>query len=513
MRRGSPDCGQALDEARGWVDYLEARAASGRGLVAPHPSFPDAWTDLQASLAGLRGALDAVQADPSLASDVEHSAGLVTQAVARLRELAAEMPRLHDLPLVHEILVLGLQQLQGRGEYHGELEERLRPLAEVPGAEETAGGLYLYLHVTGDPADLSNALSLLERLSVEVPVGSESEQPALNAWLAGDSSALVRVQQWLRGLAADVVLLEQGAFLPLSMRRQYLPQLVSLLDRMDSALAANDAAGFHALAVEFDAVQADVEDLLAGRPSLGPRFDALVALMEGAWSGSATDAALEEALLEVVEAQEGFRRAPAGFRELLEAQRDALRYAFRYLETGEPGLLLQAYEDLVVPTLRMAALEEAETLPVTCVFCGGVALRGATRCGRCGRPLPVAPVEDEPARASSENFQRLAELLDDAAAGTVTPAEAQDRLLPLWDAVLQVEARAADPVLAADRVRDPALAARQEELQELVASLRDVLAEIFEALDAGALEALGGLRARALAVGEALAQFHAALSG
>lgn len=501
------------------MEYLQARADSGRGLVAPHPSFGTAWTDLQASLAGLRGALDAVQADPSLAADVEHAAGLVTQAVARLRELAAEMPRLHDLPLVHEILVLGLQQLQGRADYRPELDARLRALAGVPGAGEAAGGLYLYLHLTGDPADLSNALSLLERLTVEVPVGSESEQPALDAWLAGDASARDGVRAGLRGLAADVVLLEQGAFLPLSMRRQYLPRLVALLDRMDAALAADDPRGFQALAVEFDAVQSDVEDLLAGRPSLGPRFDALVALMEGAWSGSVTDAALEEALLELVEAQEGFRRALArrGERErldLLEEQGQALRSAFRYLETGESDLLLQAYEDLIVPTLRLAALEEAEALPVTCVFCGATALRGSTRCGRCGRPLPGAlPAVDESPRASSENFQRLAELLDDAAAGTVTPAEAQDRLLPLWDAVLQVEARAADPVLASDRVRDPALAERQEELQELVAALRDVLAEIFEALDAGALEHLPELRSRALAVGEGLAQFHAALSG
>ena len=614
----------AVEEARAWTAVLEDRFRGGfpllvasEGAQALRPPCDEALAAQGAWLDRLSTAIE--HQDPEALAgglaDLEAAAGRLAELLTTLRRLQAELPQFSDIPLVNEVLTLGLHLLKGKGDVTGELMARLPRLREFlsylegvrtgfaarhPGEPEldqafrggldslrqAAGGLFLYLQETRDPVDLSNSMTLFDRgiktvaacfqamRELEYGTLEYSEDPHLDR-LAKAVEALLRgagtrgevdlhlagVVRFQRNLAADLAVLGEQAFMPASLRRDFVPRMIDLLDLMDGELATLHQAGaappvlweavrrFQALGEEYDRMQGELEEHLARRPDLAEsgHWDELVALMQGAYEGSVPDSRLEARIPVLLSLQEALRRRLAleshrqpgeagtleAVLEALDAQRGALDTLGEYLEGGDRELLLVAYEQLLPPTLRLlefkreASAREAasQTSTVLCPWCGTANEPGNARCGRCTRPLPsvalgvtrpseVLDLYDSRApgsqsRALAENFQYLLDVCEDAISGVLTPEEARDLLLPFWETVLAAELRAQDtvrPTVAA--VGDATLSSYQEELQALLAYLKEILTTLFEALDAHNLGGLSGLRAEFVEVAEGLQRFH-----
>lgn len=459
--------------------------------------------------------------------------------------------------------------------------------AALEALRQSAGGMFIYLQEGRRPADLSNALTLFDRAmnslgacflamrELEYDSLEYSEDPHLDrlrkaidglaqgkdtrAEIARHLEGLARFQ---RNLAADLAVLESRAFMPASLQEESVPRMVELLDRMDvelghlhepgaEASALREAAErFQALGEEYDRLQGELEDRLGSRPSLADsgHYDELVALMQGVFEGSVPDARLESKVQVLLALQEALRRRlaleqhrqPADAEriqvmlESLGGQQAALETLLEYLGSGQRGLLLVAYEQLLPPTQRLiefkreAAAQEAEagTPTVLCPFCATANEPGASRCSQCARPLPAVAlgmarpaevldlydsrVPGAQSAALSENFQYLLDVLDDAVAGILAPEEARDLLLPFWETVLMAEIRAQDmvrPAVAA--MGDATLSSYQEELQALLAYLKETMSTLFDVLESHDLGSLSGLRTEVLEVADGLQRFHA----
>lgn len=616
----------AVEEALAYTDILQNRIMAGFPLLAALPEAQDVQVQFDTAVSSQKAMLgqlaDCVarhdlSALATAMPQMEMAAWRLAEVVYGLKRFEDRMPQFSDLPLVNEILTLAMHQLQKKGDFSQDLMQRLPRLREfityvesvrsgfavrhperteliesfeaaIEGLKQSAGGMFLYLQETHSILDLSNAVTLFDRSvnwlgavframrDVEYQSLQFSEDPILDRLaqalealqdgqdvreeIARTRAALVRNH---RQMAADLAVLDARAFMPFSVREEFVPKLIELLNRMDvevallhdpaqTPLAMAEAVNrYQALGAEYDRLQGQLEDRLAARPDLSdsPHYDHLVALMQGVYEGSVPDAMLEAKVGVLLTLEEGLRRRLAleirrqpddaarmhEAMEALDAQRASLAVLQEYLVTGQRDLLLQAYELLIGPTLKLieykgeaARVEgESRTPTILCPFCGTANEPGGVRCSQCMRPLPsaalgVAPstemldLYDSGASAGgapeglSENFQYLVDVMDDVVSGVVDPHEARELLGSFWDTVVAAEAQTRDSLRAsAVASGDPMVASYQEELQALLAYTRETLEGVFQALDAGDTGSLAGLRVEVLNCAESLQRFHA----
>ncbi len=395
-----------------------------------------------------------------------------------------------------------------------------------------------------------------------------SENPALDRMarsiqaLQAGEQALARLEDDLRhltgfhqSLAREAAILESATFMPLSLRDQTLPRLFELLGQMDleldllhqrpaDPLALAEALNrYQALASALDQTQANLEERLASLPRLSEagHFEEFSALLHGVYTGSVPDQRLEEKVRTLQGLQQQFRsqlatsEVPDAQHALgaLDEQARALDLAEEYLHTGSRDCLLGSFEALLSPTRRLIEIksrsEAEEASPragVACPECGGLNPPEASRCGTCSRPLPVLnPPEvvanldlydsgartvgvDDPS-GLSKNFRKLIEILQDVMSGRLSALQARDQVAGFLQTIDRAEGQIRDQVaplvLSAD---DETLSSYQEELDALVAYLREIVENILEALDRENLVVLPELEARTREVGEALARYH-----
>lgn len=616
----------AVQEALAYTDVLQNRITAGFPLLAAIPEAQDVQVQFDTAVSSQKAMLGQLAEGASRRDanalgvampQMEMAAYRLSEVVFGLKRFEDRMPQFSDIPLVNEILTLALHQLQKKGDFAQDLMQRLPRLREfiaylesvlsgfavrhpqrtdliesfevaVQGLKQSAGGMFLYLQETHSIVDLSNAVTLFDRSvqwlgavfhamrEVEYRALEFSEDPvldrlarAIEGLQAGEDvrDEIARTRAGLvrshRQLASDLAVLDARAFMPLSVREEYVPKLVDLLNRMDAEMAllhdptqpplalAEAVNRYQALGARYDELQGELEDRLAARPDLSesPHYDHLVVLMQGVYEGSIPDANLEAKLGVILALQEGLRRRlalevrrqpdeAARLQEVLDAlevQRTALAMVEEYLASGERDLLLQAYETLLPPTVKLIEFKreatrvegESRTPTILCPFCSTPNEPGTARCSQCMRPLPSAALGVAPStemldlydsgasggtaqEGLSENFQYLVDVIDDTVSGVIDPSEARDLLASFWETVVAAEMRARDTLRASAMASgDPMVASYQEELQALLAYLREVLGSVFEALDAGDTGSLTALRVQVMDCADSLQRFHA----
>lgn len=405
---------------------------------------------------------------------------------ARLARLLAERPRLADVPLLDDTFHLALALLQGRGGQPEALRQRLpalfafsRQMEEVlarftashpeegeirqhmaAGLEElrlALGGLFVYLEEQRDLADLSQALSLLDRATqklaacltvmkdLEFQAAEFSEDPALErahrlarrraAGQAGpqDRQEMIRLLTWVRDETAEELERNSSAtFMGASLAGRYLPAMARLLEGMDEILTRledlwerpgelpAELERFRQMGEEFDRLGQELAEELDRQPRLeeAGNFAELLDLMEGVYLERIPEALLQEKVLAMQSSlalyrrrlQAESRRQPERAAELaeiaaiLDQQEQGLAEIEACLQTGQRSLLAAAY-DLIVPgALKLIEKERERTeaqpaspeSPLLCPFCGEAPAPGSRSCPRCHHPLPIQAALGQP---------------------------------------------------------------------------------------------------------------------
>jgi len=616
----------AVQDALAYCEVLGSRMQGGYPLLAAHPDVGDLQLRAEAALVGQRAALSrlgvaASGKDPASVAavlpSVEAAAGSLAEVVWQLRRIQQDLPRFSDVPRLDEILTLALHQMHGKADTCQELLGRLPDLrafiawlADVQAGfvlrhpEETelataladatdslrhaAGGLFVYLQEGRDPADLSNALTLLDRAlntlgacfeamrEVEFDSLEFSENPHLDrlyqAILALQAGRVTRealarplahLEAFHANLTADLAVLEDRLLLSASLREGYLPRMADLLSQMQDSLAAlHDSASEPAvleeaarrlqeLGEQYDDLQGALEEHAGRRPDLSEasHYEELLALMQGVYDQSLPDARLDSKVAFLLGLQDALRRrlvleahrqpeesqAIQAIMEALDSQHIGLETLQAYLANGQRELLPVAYDHLVPATLRLvqikkesASMEDQEPAPqILCPFCSTGNPTGTVRCRQCARALPpMALGAERPAeildlydsrtpgrRATegfSENFQFILEVIDDVVAGVLPLEKGRDLLLPFWETILAVEIRARDEVRSVVVAsQDPMVASFHDELNALVAYVKETTANVLQALEVGDTGGLIGLRLEVQEAAESLQRYYA----
>jgi len=459
-----------------------------------------------------------------------------------------------------------LHQVAGRfRNRHPQRTDLADGLEEVVGSlEQAAGGVFLYLSDSRDLVDLSLALTLMDRGLIrlgrlfqemrEVEHASLvfSENPALDrlarsvqALQAGEPG-LAQMEEDLRdltrfhqSLAREAAILESATFMPLSLRDQTLPPIFELLGQMDIELnllhqrpadpqaMAEALNRYQALASALDQTQAGLEEHLASLPRLSEagHFEEFSALLHGVYTGSVPDARLEEKVRTLQGLQQQFRSQLATSKfpdsqhalEALDEQARALELAEEYLRTGRRDCLLGSFEALLSPTRRLIELKnQSEALSQEPGHRDGIAShdRGGLNPPEFAGHLDLydsgaQAFQDERPSGLSKNFQHLVEILQDVTAGRLSSLQAREQVAEFLQTIDRAEGQmrnqVAPLVLGA---ADETLSSYQEELEALVAYLREIVESILEALEHENLAVLPEMEARAREIGEALARYH-----
>lgn len=397
---------------------------------------------------------------------------------------------------------------------------------------------------------------VLDRLARSIQA-LQAGEPGL-ARMEEDLGELTRFHQ---GLAREAAILESATFMPLSLRDEFLPGIFELLARMDAELdllhrrpadpgdLAEAINRYQFLASDLDRIQAGLEERLARLPSLSGagHFEELAALLHGVYTGSVPDCRLEGKIQALRALQEQFQSQllQTGARSAEEAeharqvlaaladQRQALDLAEEYLGSGHRDLLLGSFEALLSPTRALIELKNrpearsaASSQVSTCPECAGHNPPESSRCGHCARPLPFSSASgssasldlfDSGARtipagdpsSLSGNFRRLVEILEDAGNGRLPAPQAREQIAGFLQTLERAENQMREQVAPLVRnVEDQTLSSYQEELETLVAYLREIVEAVLEALDFENPTVLPEMQARLQEVGEALARFH-----
>ncbi len=398
----------------------------------------------------------------------------------------------------------------------------------------------------------------LDRLSKAIQALREGQ-----ATRAALVEPLARLEAFHGNLTADLAVLGDRLLMSASLRDEYLPRMGELLQRMAEDLTClgdprcspelleQSARHLRELGEEYDGLQGTLEEHLSQRPDLSEasHYEELLALMQGAYDQSLPDSRLDAKVVFLFGLQEALcrrltleaHRQPEEFQsiqeimEALDSQRAGLETVQAYLASGQRELLLVAYDQLVPATLRLVQikkqsasqeLQEPETL-VLCPFCSASNQPGTARCRQCARALPVLALGSErpaevldlydsrtpgsrPAEGISENFQFVLEVIDDAVAGVLPLEKGRDLLLPFWDTILAAEVRARDEVrTAVVASQDPLMASFHDELNALIAYVKETTGNVLQAMEAGDTGGLVGLRLEVQEAAASLQRYHA----
>ncbi|MEW6283010.1 MAG: hypothetical protein AB1758_30635, partial [Candidatus Eremiobacterota bacterium] len=379
-----------LDRVFPLVAHLEEAAESRSRLEGAIRSFKEA----------LGGLALAISTQPSdllhVTSELDARACSLSEAISRLQaQQEAGVQTFCDVPILNELFNLSFSLLQGKTRGTRALRQRLpdllgftrsldaslghlaatRPdekelLAELGAAVEdlklAAGGFFVFTE-SGQPEDLSNALSLLERSTRRLSpclealhmVEDETFSPELRLEelkAGADREAFARAVEQLRRdhrlLSQDMERVRE-AFMPFQRRERLLETLSELSLAMQESLAALERPESTPEVLErelqrYRRLYSQV-DRLVEPPDIGLDWDFL-ALVGGAFEGTVPDVALRESVLRLRMLRESLRRSapdsPAvGY---LDGQEQGLSLVVGYLDSGDRDLLCRA-ADLLAP--------------------------------------------------------------------------------------------------------------------------------------------------------------------
>jgi hypothetical protein len=424
--------------------------------------------------------------------------------------------------------------------------------------KEGAGGLFLYMQ-NQNVDSLVVALSLLDRAGLglwaaysamnQLFVEEQSFSPdplvddvhrVIQAYKKGTAkedkmkAAFFALTEQHKMSTINLVFLENFYFIRPPVKEQYIPPIVDILARKDAILAYMSAnlaspielekslAQYEGLCRWQAEKQDELEKAIAEKPDLSgaAHFEELLGLIEKVYEEKMPDSRLEQKAVFMDEFGGDFRRnlilqerrhpetadIVADMYQVLDDHHEGLNIIFEYLEIGDRGLLLQAYDIIESSTLRMlelrkqgeekAAQAESGTASVACPFCGALNGQGAYQCGRCGRPvlgqsslgggvLDVTESDGMPEGAASsehltENFLFIKQVVEDTAAGLLSYQEAEQMLLPYWDKIQEIEDNLLSTVEpTVNESGDEELGRCYDEFYEILNYFSEVMKEIF----------------------------------